>query len=217
VAVRRRRRDLAIDRGRQVAARSGAEIRMAREGAGVSLRDAAVAVGLGYRTFARIERAELRAVTVEQLCLACAAVGLEFNGRPYPWGDPIRDAAHVRLLGRLRACLPEGSPWRLELPVAIPGDMRAVDAVTRLRGTLIGIEAETRIRDVQALVRRALLKKRDAGLDVLVLLVADTRANRRVLELHREDLRADFPLDAREILRVLRHGEPPSAGGIVVL
>ena len=54
-------------------------------------------------------------------------------------------------------------------------------------------------------------------MDRIVLLLADTRHNRRVLREHREALRSTFPLDTRAVMAALRAGELPSANGIVVL
>ena len=80
-----------------------------------------------------------------------------------------------------------------------------------------GVEAETHLADLQALERRALQKQRDAGLPVLILLVADTHHNRRVLALHREALRASFPLDTRAVMARVSRALPPDRNGIVVL
>jgi hypothetical protein len=38
-----------------------------------------------------------------------------------------------------------------------------------------------------------------------------------MLELHREDLRASFPLDTRQVMASLRAGNTPEASGIVAL
>jgi len=81
----------------------------------------------------------------------------------------------------------------------------------------VPVEAEARLRDLQALDRRCALKLRDSGFDRLILLVSDTANNRRMLEAYREDLRASFPLDTRAVLADLRRGRTPAAGGIVVL
>jgi hypothetical protein len=62
-----------------------------------------------------------------------------------------------------------------------------------------------------------LLKKRDGRLDVVILLVSDTRAKRAVLTEHREDLRAGFPLDARAILSAISQGAVPSGNGLLLL
>jgi hypothetical protein len=79
------------------------------------------------------------------------------------------------------------------------------------------LEAEARLRDLQAVDRRCPLKLRDSGFDRLILLVSDTANNRRMLEAYREDLRSSFPLDTRAVLADLRRGRTPSASGIVVL
>jgi hypothetical protein len=156
-------------------------------------------------------------VTVRQLTTACAAVGLKFAGRPYLDGDPVRDAGHARLLERLHAEVPTRAPWRTEVPISNGGDARAWDAQLTLGGVVIAIEAEMRLADIQALDRRIALKRRDSGVDLVILLVADTVGNRRALGAHRESLRASFPLDTRAVLAALRDGRPPTSSGIVVL
>jgi hypothetical protein len=70
---------------------------------------------------------------------------------------------------------------------------------------------------VQALERRLALKGRDGGVDVLILIVADTAHNRAVLERERETLRALLPLDGRDIRRSLRQRRLPHASGLIVL
>ena len=54
-------------------------------------------------------------------------------------------------------------------------------------------------------------------MDVLILLVSDTAANRRVLAAHREDLRSLLPLDGRQVMTTLRTGRLPEANGLLVL
>jgi len=183
----------------------------------LSLRAAAASVGLDHATFARIERNSIENVSVRNLALACAAVGLVLSARAYPAADPARDAPQLRLLARFRARLPDSAPWQTEVPLPLPGDLPALDGCTRLRGRSIGVEAETRITDVQAVAQKVQLKKRDARLDVIILLISDTQANRAVLALHREALRAAFPLDTRAVMAALTAGDPPPGDGIVVL
>jgi transcriptional regulator with XRE-family HTH domain len=209
------------DRGHEQAIRiigsTGAEVRLARRSAGTSIRTAAASVGMSESMFARVERAELRNVTIEQAARACAAVGLKFVGRAYPDGAPVRDVAHIRLLRRLRDQLPAGIAVRTEVPIPIAGDLRAWDLQFRVGIETVGVEAETRLSDLQALDRRIALKVRDSAVTVVVLLLADTTANRRTIAEHREALRSAFPLDSRAVLGALRTGRPPSASGIVVL
>jgi hypothetical protein len=127
------------------------------------------------------------------------------------------DAAQLALLGRFRNVLPRDTPFWTEVPLPIPGDLRAWDAVSMLVGTRFAIEAETRLGDLQALDRRCRLKLRDGGVDVLILLVSDTANNRQILDAHREALQSTFPLDGRQILRAFRAGKAPAASGVVVL
>ena len=217
MATRERR----LDRGREQAERiirtTGAEIRLARRGAGLSIRTAAASVGMSESAFGRLERGRLQEATVSGLSIACAAVGLKFAGRAYPDGDPVRDAAHARLLQRFRAQLPAGTPWRSEVPLPIPGDRRAWEAQCWPDRVAVAVEAEMRLSDLQALDRRIALKRRDGQIDLVILLVADTAANRRHLADYREALRTSFPLDTRAVLRAIRSGRPPSDSGIVVM
>ena len=195
----------------------GTEVREARLAGGLSQGQAGGAVGMSRSQFGRIERAEIPGLTFDQAARAAAAVGLKLVARGYPDGDPVRDAGQLRLLERLRACLAPGTSWQVEVPMAIPGDLRAWDAVARVASTRIGIEAETRLRDVQAVARKIELKRRDGDVDDVILLVADTVANRRTLTEHRLALRPSLPLDGHAVLRALRAGRPIGASGIVVL
>ena len=172
---------------------------------------------MSHAQFGRIERGELHRATLDQLARAGAAVGLRLGVRLFPDGDPVRDAAQLRLIGRLRVELPEATRWRTEVPLAIPGDRRAWDAVASLSGGDVAFEAETRLLDVQALDRRISLKRRDGNIDRVVLVIADTVSNRRAIKLHRADLRASFPLESRAVLARLRAGQAPATSGIVVL
>jgi transcriptional regulator with XRE-family HTH domain len=212
-----RRLDRGLDQARLVAVATGAEIRLSRRGAGVSIRTAAASVGMSETMFGRVERGRLPSVTVRQLATACAAVGLKFAARSFLDGDPVRDAGHARLLERLHRELPAGVTWRTEVPVAGRGDPRAWDAQCRPEGVTVAIEAEMRLSDLQAVDRRVALKRRDGNLPIVVLLVADTVGNRRALVAHRASLRASFPLDTRAVLAALRLGRAPTSSGIVVL
>ena len=121
------------------------------------------------------------------------------------------DAGQLALIGRLRALLPQTVRVRTEVPLPIPGDRRAWDVVLSLDPDDVPIEAEARLRDVQAIERRSALKLRDSEFDRLALLVSDTANNRRVLQAYREDLRASFPLDTRHVMASLRAGRTPDA------
>jgi transcriptional regulator with XRE-family HTH domain len=195
----------------------GREIRDARLAGGISLRTAAAAVGMSHAQLGRIERAELPSVPVDQLSRACAAVGLRFSGRAYPDGDPVRDRAQLGLIARFRARLPPDIRVRTEVPLPIDRDLRAWDLVLDVKPEPVAVEAETRLRDLQSLERRIQLKQRDGGIASVVLLVNDTPANRRVLDLHRSDLRATFPLTGREVLAALDRRKTPGGNGLVAM
>jgi transcriptional regulator with XRE-family HTH domain len=165
----------------------------------------------------RIERGIATRVPYETLAMIAAVLGLDLSLRTFPAGDPVRDAAQLTLLAKLRGLLPAGRRWRTEVPLAIPGDLRAWDAVIEGRGWRVAVEAETRLRDVQALSRRLALKQRDDRQEVVILLVADTRHNRHVLRLAGPDLAPAFPTPGRAIREALSKGEAPRASGILLL
>jgi transcriptional regulator with XRE-family HTH domain len=195
----------------------GREIRKARTSAGTSLSDAAVLAGMSRSQFARVERAELPTVSVDQLARACAAVGLRFVARAEVGAGPAIDSGQLAMLARVPKLLPNLPPRATEVPFPNPGDPRAWDAMLRLEGTRIAFEAESRLRDAQALDRRCQTKLRDGAADVLVLLVNDTAHNRAFLAEHREALRSTFPLDGRQVLRALRAGKAPAQNGLLMI
>jgi transcriptional regulator with XRE-family HTH domain len=195
----------------------GREIREARRASGIGLRAAAAAVEMSPTKLGRIERAELPRVSIDDLCRACSAVGLRMAARAYPNGDPVRDAPQLAVLARFRRLLPDSVAVRAEVPLPGDHDARAWDLVLRLEPDPAAVEAESRLRDIQALQRRIELKQRDGRMACVILVVNDTRANRRVLDLHRVALRTSFPLWGREVLVPIRNGATPPANGIVVL
>jgi transcriptional regulator with XRE-family HTH domain len=210
-----------IDQARRAADRvrraMGDEIRVARLQAGLSQADVARAAGLSKGEVGRIERAAASWLTIEAACRVAAPLGLDVSVRLYPGGPPIRDAAQQALLRRLRSELPAVLRWSIEVPIPLPADRRAWDAMILGPGWRCAVEAETRLHDLQALERRIALKRRDDDDVPVLLLVNDTRINRLVLRTERESLRPIFPLDSRPALAALREGRFPGAGAIVVL
>jgi transcriptional regulator with XRE-family HTH domain len=215
---RRHRAEIDGERlARKLTTSLGEEIRVARTSAGLAQRDAAGAAGMSHSQFGRIERGLLPRLTFEQACRAGIAVGLRYAGRMYPGGDPVRDAAQLRLLERFIALLPQLARVDREVPLPIPGDRRAWDALVALGGRRAGCEAETRLGDIQALERKLALKVRDGAVDVLLLVVADTAHNRAILDLHRAALRSLLPLDNVQVRRALRDSRLPAASGVVLV
>lgn len=142
-------------------------------------------------------------------------LGLDVPLRAFPSGDAVRDIAQLELLARFRTLLPSSLRHRTEVPLGIPGDRRAWDEVIVGAGWDVPVEAETKVRDTQALRRKLALKCQDSGAARLVLVVADTRHNRHVMRLAAADFREAFPISGREALAALGRGEPPSGSAIV--
>src|SRR5690349_20987826 len=171
VATRSNRRADAEAAAASIRRTIGAEIRNARRTAGISLEEAGALVGMSHAQLCRIERDELPTVSVDQLARACAAVGLRFIGRAEVGAGPAVDAGQLAMFERLRRLLPNLPLLATEVPFPNPGDPRAWDAMVRLDGVRVAFEAESRLRDAQALDRRCQTKLRDGAADVLILLV----------------------------------------------
>jgi transcriptional regulator with XRE-family HTH domain len=214
-------RDRPIDRANRAVAllvsSTARELREARHAAGLSQRAVASAAGVSHPTVSRVERGVSPEVSLLVIARLSAVVGLKPTLRLFPDGDPIRDIAHVQLLERLHARIHPQLRWRTEVPLPIGGDARAWDATIAGFGFVVGVEAETRVRDAQAVGRRINVKQRDGELDHVILLVADTRANRLALRLGASGLAEAFPISQRDCLRALREGRDPGGSSIVVL
>ena len=203
-------------RGRQLVRRVGSELLVGRLTASLSQRQLGRLVGVSHTTVGRIERGEVRSLSIELVAKIAAVVGLEVSVGLHPAGPPVRDRAHLALIERLRVRVAEGLRWRTEVPIPIPGDLRSADFV--ITSPVFGVlgEAETRLYDVQALERRIAAKQRDLGLERVVLLLADTATNRRTVATVPE-LARRFPVSARTCLQALREGYDPGGDAIVFL
>jgi transcriptional regulator with XRE-family HTH domain len=200
-----------------------AELRGSRVMAGISLAAVARATGISPSALSRIERGEAMAVPMDQLARIGAVVGLDVRLRAYPSGDPIRDAAQIRLLERCRARLASTLSFRTEVPLPIEGDLRAwdgwIDGFEADPSTRSGlaVEAETRLSDFQAQCRHLALKMRDGGVDAVLLVVADTRTNRAVLRSTAPSILELFPVPPRRALEALARGNHPGRSALVCL
>jgi transcriptional regulator with XRE-family HTH domain len=196
----------------------GADLKTARRMAGRSQRDVGRAAGMSYSQVGRIERASLPTVSVYQLARFGAVVGLDVRVRGYPGREPLRDAAQLALLQRLRGRLSSSLSVRTEVPLPIDGDLRAWDAVIAGFVPLadaLHVEGETRLYDAQAQLRRIALKARDGGVDAVLLVVADTRTNRGAVRAARAMIEEAYPIPAREALGALRAGRHPGGSALV--
>lgn len=217
MASRERRADAGTRRGRQLVVQLGQELREARIGAGLSQRQVAEAASVSHAHVGRVERGESAGVSMVLLARLLTIVGLQLAARAFPAGSTLRDASHVALLKRLQAELPASVRFRTEVPVSGDRDGRAWDGRMDLTGGCVHVEAETRIRDLQALDRRMALKQRDDGVDRVILLVSDTRTNRAAFREAKPLLATRYPLSGRAVLRALRAGKCPEGSGVVLL
>jgi transcriptional regulator with XRE-family HTH domain len=205
------------ERAGRLLAQTGAELRAARLGHDVPQALVAAVVGVSQSYYSRMERGAAQGVTLEHLSVAFQAVGHDLSLKAYPSGLPVRDKPQLELLGRLRTHVHARATWKVEVPLRIPGDQRAWDAVIGIGRLRIGVEAETRIRDVQAVERRVALKKRDDGVDRVILLVRATRSNRAVLRAYERELLAAFPVTSADALAALADGRDPGSDAIILL
>jgi hypothetical protein len=145
-----------------------------------------------------------------------AAVGLRARIRLYPGDGAVRDAGQVALIRRFRERIGNAGRWAFEVPIPLPGDQRALDAVLAVAGGRIGLEFYVRLADCQAQLRAAHLKQRDAGLDRMVIVVKATHANRRALREAGPAIADTFPGSTRRLLAVIAAGELPPANGVIL-
>ena len=214
---RERAVDVGAARAREILARLIAEARTGRLSAGLAQDDVASALGISRSQYSRIERGLSPDLSIDTAARLFAVLGQQLSVRTFPVGDPIRDASHAALLERLHGRCHRSFRWRTEVPLPNPGDLRAWDATAVCPTCRIAVEAETRLRDVQALDRRLALKERDGGMDRLVLLVLDSRSNRDVIRLHGEILAVRFPVPAGRALELLGAGVDPSGNALILL
>jgi transcriptional regulator with XRE-family HTH domain len=220
--VRQSPLDLGTARGRALVAelaRSAEEARLER---GLSYAGLGRALRLAPGQVAQICRGQSPNVSITRMAQLLAVLGLELSSRAYPAGPPVRDAAQLALLGRLRVRLPANLKWRTEVPVselsrAGAVDHRAWDAAVDGAGWTVRIEAETHIRDVQAVQRRIALKQRDGEIQVVVLLLSDSRHHRDLLAAAGAGLRDQFPISARRTLSALADSRSPAGNALVLL
>lgn len=191
-------------------------MRIARLAAGLSQRAIGAIAGLSHSAIGRLERGELQRVTVDRIAVVAAGLGLALRIGLFPSGSPVRDAAHLALIERLRRRVSSLLRWRAEVPVPIPGDLRSADVLIDGPSVDEMVEAETRLNDLQALERRIRAKQRDLGVRRVILLVADTRHDRSVLAAHPEVVER-FPVSTRACLAALRDGRDPGGDAIVLL
>jgi transcriptional regulator with XRE-family HTH domain len=206
---------LGTRRGMRALALIGEEFRERRTALGLSQVAVASAASIARSRYTRIEAGRIEHLSIVEAARIASVLGLDLSVRLYPGGQPLRDGAHAERLNRIWQRV--RSPLRFRTEVALPPrpdapEQRAWDAEIRGRGERTAIELEMRLRDGQAVERRIGLKLRDDRPDHFLLLIADTRHNRRVLAAY-PGLFADPPrLRPAVVLRALEAGSHPPTG-----
>jgi transcriptional regulator with XRE-family HTH domain len=196
--------------------RTSDELGGTRRALGLSLREVAGKLGVSVDRLVRGERGDPATLTIDLAARYAAMLGLELSVSLHPIGDATRDKGHLALLERFRRRLPALVRWQTEVPIPITGDPRSADAMASTRSMDYLVEAETHLGDFQALERKIFAKARDVGADRVVLVLADTRHNRRLVHAV-PGIRARFPVDARTWFRGIARDEDPGGDALVIL
>jgi transcriptional regulator with XRE-family HTH domain len=192
------------------------EIRSLRVAANLSQAQVSAAAGISRTYLCRFELGQVRNIDVRVASILFAVLGQRLTMKGWPVGEPVRDAGQLRLLDRFDARVPPIWRRRREAVMPTPGDLRAWDE--RLDGPAsIGIEAETRPNDLQAVERSMATKKRDSGVGRMALLISSTERNLGLVRRHLPALRQTFPLDTRAFMAAIRDGRDPGADALVLL
>jgi transcriptional regulator with XRE-family HTH domain len=208
-----------LDDARRRAARLlteiGRQLRDARLHHGLSQATVAAAVGISQAQLSLIEHGRYPTVRLETLARLGTAVGFDLSVKLYPAGVPLRDKAHAELLARFKRLASTTWTWAAEVPLPAPGDKRAWDRLMRGVGVAIGVDGETRPTDMQELQRRLALKKRDGGVDRLILVLPNSEWCRRLVRLN--DLDAAFPVPGKVALKALAEGLDPGGDAVILI
>lgn len=206
---------IARRRALRVTREFGESLRELRQARGLSRRALVEGLPLSVSKLARWETSQPPYPDLFEAALVARLLGHDLAARLYPAGDTLRDEAHLRVETRFLSLVAEHVPRTLEAVIPGPGDRRAWDVLLLLGGVRVGVAVETRLRDVQALLRREQAKMRDGGVDRLLLVLLDSSTNRRAVRVAGEVLRVALPLDGRTLLPALRHGRDPGGNGLL--
>jgi hypothetical protein len=217
VATRERLADLGLRRGRATLTRVLGEVDAARRDRDVTLGGLGAAVGLSEASVSRTRRGRTDDVGIVRLSQLSTLVGLELSARTYPAGQPLREAGQAAVLRSFLGQIHRSLRAATEVPLPIPGDQRAWDAMVLGNGWRYGVEVESHPTDGQALGRRLQLKLRDGGVDGMLLVLPSTRHVRLFLAAAGDLLAPIFPVDGRRALELLAAGVDPGGSAIIVL
>lgn len=128
-------------------------------------------------------------------------------------GVSLRDAGQLAMAAAIEREVHRSWQVRLEVPVGTAPDRRAVDMVLIGEAEVLAIEIERELRDLQAQLRAAQLKRVALSERLnrrvrLALAVPDTTATRRRLHPFGDLLGRELPVPSRTAWACVRSGEP---------
>jgi len=197
------------------------ELRDARLVAGLSQSALARELNLDPSNVWRLEARGLADIGVVRLSEIASVLGYEVSVGLHPVGDPVRDKGQLACGRRFNALLSDR--WRVTDETLLPaaGEQRAWDKLLRLVDVtpryLVGVDIESRVWDVQAIVRRTRGRERDGQVDHILIVLADTAHNRRVVDELRVSLGPDYATGPRRIMAALRTGEWLPGSGVILV
>lgn len=194
-----------------VVQRFGQEMRDARRAAGLTQDGLALRAGISQPMISRIERGA-SAPDLRAMARLARGVGQHLSVRLYPSdGIRLRDSGQLGLAEVIRAAAHPSWRLSLEVPVARPPDRRAADMVlVSIAGVLL-VEIERGLRDLQAQLRAAQLKRlaltERLGRNIrLVVAVPDSSAARQAVAPHATVLHSALPVTSRAAWAAIRSG-----------
>lgn len=200
--------------------RFGQDLRAARRAAGVTQTQLASRAGISQPMISRIERGVV-APDLPSMARLARGVGHDLSVRLYPSdGIRLRDSGQLGLAEVIRAAA--HASWRvsLEVPVGSAPDRRAADMVLANALGVLLVEIERGLRDLQAQLRAAQLKRvalaeRLNRQVTLVLAIPDSAAARQAVAPHVAVLRSATPVTSRSAWAAIRSGTPIGADALL--
>jgi transcriptional regulator with XRE-family HTH domain len=196
----------------EIAKQFGREVMVARGAAGLTQDQLARRSGTSQPMISRVESGS--PINLRTMARIARGLGQNLSVRLFPAdGIRLRDSGQLSVAELIRSAAHPSWQVSLEVPVASAPDRRAADMVLEGSGMAIQVEIERSLRDVQAQLRAAQLKRvalsERRGRQVrLVLAVPDTAATRAAIAPHAAIIHSGLPLTSRAAWAAIRSGEP---------
>lgn len=193
------------------------QLRDARLEANLSQATLAKHAGWPQSRYSRMEQS-VQPLAVEDMFVVAMLLGLRPKLELYRVEEGLRDQGSQALIARFRSILAGAWTATREAPFPTLGDLRSWDLLIRLGTTYrVGVEAETRLRDIQELVRRIRQRELHGGADHILIILSDSQHNRRHADELRSALGPDYTTHTADLLTALRAGTPLPGSGLILL